>query len=342
MPSPGEAFRFAMTIEQFLSQADIERSVGVREDIRARILRARRDARRRGRPIPPAALPERPAYLRGQISAEGYAIPLTAEARLQFYLEGFIRRYRVALQEVVPRGTAARAGMAPGRLATSLRVQRVQGGVLIRSSAPYAIYIVDGVRPGLMRNWLIANNGRTVTFYGRRGRFQGRINAMTMMASGKWISPGIPPKNFFLAALQQPAVRDWISRARADGVDLLPLTHLVSEFQVAATLVGQGQQPPPLARGRQPIVVPAGTRLPTEYLTGSERRMFTGQDRNDLALSAERAEVEAEIARQEQTPLSGPLRQLFDMRERSQRRLNRLREPSDRALGRIESEEEKP
>jgi len=128
--------------------------------------------------------------------------------------------YLAALKRYVPVSTAHLGNhRVPGELLHSLQLQRTAGGFLASAAAPYAAWVVKGVKAGYMTSLL----GKTVSFYAKDGeRVTRRVTFVGMGSDGKrhWYHPGTPARNFFREAWEDAAVQVVVRIAEARGLHI--------------------------------------------------------------------------------------------------------------------------
>lgn len=105
-----------------------------------------------------------------------------------------------------------------GRLRQSVHAVRMPDGFLIQATAPYALYVLTGVRPQYMR-WLV---GRTVAFTARDGtRVVRRVTRVGEWDGRRhWYHPGTPARDFFREAWESGAVRTAVEQLARVGIAL--------------------------------------------------------------------------------------------------------------------------
>ena len=122
----------------------------------------------------------------------------------------FSRVYTEALQRVIP--------VRSGQLRDSVRVTISGNEAMIELTAPYALYVVQGVRAQWMR-WLV---GHTVAFTAQDGsRVVRRVTRVGEWGGRRhWWTPGMPANSVFQKALADPHVSALLTTFAANGVPL--------------------------------------------------------------------------------------------------------------------------
>lgn len=122
----------------------------------------------------------------------------------------FTSAYTEALDRVTPRRT--------GDLRNSVQVNISGSQALIEATAPYALYVVLGVRAQWM-TWMI---GHTVSFTAKDGQVVTRRVTRVGVWGGKshWWRPASPPNDIFQKALQDAHVQDVLAELADAGMPL--------------------------------------------------------------------------------------------------------------------------
>lgn len=133
---------------------------------------------------------------------------LSGTAGPEAAMRPFVALYSEALQRALPRRS--------GTLRASMRVQTGGNEALIQITAPYALYLLMGVRAQWM-NWL---EGKTVSFLASDGERVTRRLVKVGVWGGKshWWRPATPPNDYFQTALDDPRVAKALAELDAQGM----------------------------------------------------------------------------------------------------------------------------
>lgn len=120
----------------------------------------------------------------------------------------FVALYSEALQRALPRRS--------GALRASMRVQIGKGEALIQVTAPYALYLLLGVRAGYMTGLI----GHTISFIASDGERVTRRLVKVGVWGGKshWWRPATPPNDYFQTALDDPRIVKALAELDAQGM----------------------------------------------------------------------------------------------------------------------------
>lgn len=120
----------------------------------------------------------------------------------------FVAIYSEALQRALPRRS--------GALRASMRVQIGKGEALIQVTAPYALYLLLGVRAGYMTGLI----GHTISFIASDGEKVTRKVTRVGEWGGRkhWWRPATPENNYFQRALEDPRVAKALAELDAQGM----------------------------------------------------------------------------------------------------------------------------
>lgn len=105
-----------------------------------------------------------------------------------------------------------------GALERSITATVTPEGVLIEATAPYAAYVLGGVRPGYMTGLI----GHTVSFTAKDGtRVVRRVTRVGEWDGRRhWYSPGQPANDFFRRAWEDRVTQSYRDELAALGVTL--------------------------------------------------------------------------------------------------------------------------
>ncbi|HEV7216311.1 MAG TPA: hypothetical protein VGP33_14435 [Chloroflexota bacterium] len=136
--------------------------------------------------------------------------PASANDAIDLALQRFAAAFVQAAQVFSPFRT--------GQLEQSISADITADGILIQATAPYAAYVLGGVRAGYMTGLI----GHVVSFTARDGsRVTRRVTRVGEWNGRRhWYSPGQTPNDFFRRAWEDRVVQSYRDDLAALGVTL--------------------------------------------------------------------------------------------------------------------------